>query len=264
MTIKDILKENKQYGQDSEVLLASVLEKDRSWLLAHGNDHLSKEDEKTFAALMDRRKTEEPVAYILGYQEFYGVPFKVNRNTLIPRPATEKLIDHVLDFLKTGEEEIRDADTEIVTVSKKFGDIADAMTIVDIGTGSGCIAVTLAHSLPQKSIMAVDSSAEALLVAEQNAKELLRNPKRIHFLKGNLLEPLQSLKQPFIVVSNPPYVPTLSKLDKSVRDFEPPSALYAGIEGTEVIENLWQQAKENPFCRGIVLECREEQTKKLV
>jgi release factor glutamine methyltransferase len=174
--------------------------------MAHGDELLSDELFLSYTELLERRRRGEPIQYITGETEFYGLPFRVNRNVLIPRPETEHLVEKVLalaaDFKKPR--------------------------IVDVGTGSGAIAVALAHKLPGSRISAIDISAPALAIARGNAE---RNgvADRIRFLRGNLLEPVAG-EQFEIVVSNPPYVAESDRasLAVEVRDYEPELALYAG------------------------------------
>lgn len=258
MTIAEILSQKGIATADLEVLLAHTLGKDRSFLTAHPEYALSDPEEKKIGEWTSRRKNHEPVAYITGEKEFYGRVFLVDPRVLIPRPSTEGLIDLTLDFLKTGREEKREVDSGIVAVAKKFGDLDDVRTIVDIGTGSGCIAITLALERPDLRIIATDINADALDVARKNAeKHGVSN--RIRFLHGKNLKPIQYLRNPFIIVSNPPYIPQETTLDKNVSEFEPSTALFAGSEGVDVIHQIIAAAKRHSYCRGLVLECLADQ-----
>ncbi len=158
----------------------------------------------------------EPIQYITGEAEFYGLPFRVTPEVLIPRPETEHLVEKVIELAANYPEP----------------------RIVDIGTGSGIIAVTVAHHLPHALIAATDLSSSALAIARENAK---RNgvAGRIRFLEGDLLAPV-SEGQFEIVVSNPPYVPEADRgsLAVEVRDYEPALALFAGEDGLEVFRRL--------------------------
>jgi release factor glutamine methyltransferase len=192
--------------RDAETLLLHLIQRDRTFMIANPLANLSAEGAVRYYALVERRLAGEPIQYITGETEFYGLPFRVNRNVLIPRPETEHLVEKVLalaaDFKKPR--------------------------IVDVGTGSGAIAVALAHKLPGARISAIDISAPALAIARGNAE---RNgvADRIRFLRGNLLEPVAG-EQFEIVVSNPPYVAESDRasLAVEVRDYEPELALYAG------------------------------------
>jgi release factor glutamine methyltransferase len=201
---------------DAESLLLHVLGRGRAFLLAHRDDLLDAEPAVRYLALVERRLAGEPIQYILGETEFYGLPFQVTRDVLIPRPETEHLVEKALE------------------IAASF----PRPRIVDVGTGSGAIAVALAHHLPQAAITAVDLSASALDLARHNAE---RNSvaSRIRFLEGDLLAPV-SREQFEIVVSNPPYVPTVDRasLAVEVRDYEPALALFAGGDGTDIYRRL--------------------------
>lgn len=173
---------------DAEVLLSFVLGKDRTWLLAHNTDTVPARAHKRFAALVKRRMTFEPIAYLTGEQEFYGRMFSVTKSVLIPRPKTELLIEEALAH---------------IPIDKKI-------LIADVGTGSGNIAVTLACERPRIRIIATDTSTRAINIAQKNAKRHGVNG-RIHFLHGSLLAPLRTTK-PDILLTNLPYVPASRKL----------------------------------------------------
>ncbi|WP_395046095.1 peptide chain release factor N(5)-glutamine methyltransferase [Flavobacterium sp.] len=150
-------------------------------------------------------KEQKPIQYILGETEFFGLPFYVNENTLIPRPETEELVDWIIKDLKI----------------KKFKDLK----ILDIGTGSGCIAISLAKNLPNASVFAIDVSEKALATAKKNVE---LNDVKVTFIEQNILE-TEDLNQQFdIIVSNPPYVRNLEKqeIHKNVLEYEPHLALF--------------------------------------
>lgn len=201
---------------DAETLLLHVVGKDRAWLIAHGDDELSDEDAARFSRLIERRFGGEPIQYITGEQEFYGLPFRVTPDVLIPRPETEHLVEKVLSLAAEFSEP----------------------RIVDVGTGSGAIAVVLAHQLPQAQIIALDISATALHVARGNAE---RNgvAERVRFVESDLLAAV-ALEKFKVVVSNPPYVPTTDResLSVEVREHEPGLALFAGDDGLDVYRRL--------------------------
>lgn len=202
---------------EAELLLAHVLQVERSWLYAHGEVELTDAQQSSFLALADRRQHGEPMAYLLGHREFYGRRFLVNPAVLIPRPETELLVETTLEKLKLP-----------------------AAAVIDVGTGSGCIALSLAAERPGWRVSAVDLSAEALAVCRRNA-ELLQLP-RVELLQGDLLAPIADRRFD-AVVSNPPYVaagdPHLARGDLR---FEPDLALSAGSHGLVVIRRLLEQA----------------------
>jgi len=202
---------------DAEALLLHIFrranpDRNSAWLAAHWNDQTGYGPE--LRILVERRCAGEPIQYIIGETEFYGLPFHVTRDVLIPRPETEHLVEKVL------------------SLAVRF----PATRIVDVGTGSGAIAVTLAHKLPQARITAVDLSARALAVAEGNAK---RNGVDLRFLEGDLLAPVAEERFD-IVVSNPPYVAATDRdtLSVEVREYEPALALFAGDDGLEIYRRL--------------------------
>lgn len=224
--------------RDAEALLLHHIGRNRAWLLAHGNEEFGGCTAIGYAALLDRRQRGEPIQYITGETEFYGLPFKVSPAVLIPRPETEHSVETILALCR-GIERPR---------------------IVDVGTGSGAIAVALAHSLPQSQVIAIDISADALEIATQNA-EANNLSDRVRFLLGDLLTP--ALGEHFdIAVSNPPYVSTNdgSTLDVEVRDHEPETALFAGPDGLAIYRRLIPQALEVLVPGGyIVLEIGYDQ-----
>jgi release factor glutamine methyltransferase len=200
--------------RDAELLLTHTLKKSRAWLLTHAEEKLSGEQEANYTALVSLRRKGEPIQYITGETEFYGLPFRVTPEVLIPRPETEHLVEKVIE-LAAGFEKPR---------------------IVDVGTGSGAIAVALAFKLPQASITAIDLSRSALAIALENAK---RNEVDLRFLEGDLLAPVAG-EYFEIVVSNPPYVPSVDRatLSVEVREYEPALALFAGDDGLDVYRRL--------------------------
>ncbi|MCH8980034.1 MAG: peptide chain release factor N(5)-glutamine methyltransferase [Armatimonadetes bacterium] len=195
---------------DAQVLAAHALGQDRSYVLAHGADEL---DLPHFDQLVDRRAEREPLAYILGWREFYGRRFVVTPEVLVPRQETETLIDHVLAP-------------------------AAALTILDVGTGSGCIAVTLALEMPKAKVTAVDVSEPALKVARSNAETLGAG---VEFLQSDLLVGVPD-REFDLVVSNPPYVASDDELMPEVRGHEPHIALFAGVDGLDVYRRLASEA----------------------
>lgn len=254
MTIKDVLAEAKIPRNEAEILLAHLVEKERSWLLAHHTEEIDATILNQFQKLVARRLAHEPIAYITGTKEFYGRTFMVTPDVLIPRPATEHLINAIDSFLEHTEKNIIDADTQVIIATKRLQN-ADPTTIVDIGTGSGCIAITAALAHPSKKIIATDISVNALEVARQNAEA---HQVEIDFRVGNLLEPISDVSEPFLLVSNPPYIPKTEKLMPDVEDYEPHQALFSGDDGADLLRLLVVQAALHPKCVGILVECRTE------
>jgi release factor glutamine methyltransferase len=208
-------------SRDAEALLLHVADRNKAWLMAHAEDELNFAQGASYAQMLDRRFCGEPIQYITGETEFYGLIFHVTPDVLIPRPETEHLVEKVLELASDFE----------------------APRIADIGTGSGCIAVALAHHLPRATITAIDISYSALNVARQNAA-LNDVDGRIRFLEGDLFAPVA--EESFdIVVSNPPYVAAseISNMPAEVRDHEPARALFAGPDGLSVYLRLIPAAK---------------------
>jgi release factor glutamine methyltransferase len=208
-------------GRDAELLMLHVLGKDKAWLMAHPHEILTAEDAVRYYALVDRRLDGEPIQYIMGETEFYGLPFQVNRDVLIPRPETEHLVEKVIEL-----------------AGGFHRSLIPQPRIVDVGAGSGAIAVTLTAKLAYAEITAIDISAAALAVARRNAKSNGVAGK-IRFLQGDLLAPVAEERFE-IVVSNPPYVPQGDRdgLAVEVRDFEPGLALFAGDTGLDIYRRL--------------------------
>jgi release factor glutamine methyltransferase len=200
--------------RDAEMLLMHALDRSRAWLIAHAEEELSSSQAAAYTALVSIRHKGEPIQYITGEAEFYGLPFRVTPDVLIPRPETEHLVEKVLSLAGRFEQPC----------------------IVDVGTGSGAIAVALAHELPHIQIAATDISSRALAIAEENAK---RNEVAVRFLLGDLLAPVAEERFE-IIVSNPPYVPTTDRatLSVEVREYEPALALFAGGDGLDIYRRL--------------------------
>jgi release factor glutamine methyltransferase len=204
--------------RDAETLLLHLVGRSRAWLIGHLDEECAECGSDRFGALLDRRRRGEPLQYIVGETEFYALPFWVTPDVLIPRPETEHVVERVLALA------------------------APRSRIVDVGTGSGAIAIALAHAIPGARITAIDLSEACLGVARRNAE---RNgvAERLSFLKGDLLAPVEG--EPFdVVVSNPPYVPQKDReaLAVEVREFEPALALFSGEDGLAIYPRLLRQS----------------------
>ncbi len=239
---------------DSEILLACVLQCDRTRLFAHPEQELSEEEERRFCAYRARREKGEPVAYIVGQKEFYGTTFFVDSSVLIPRPSTEALVEEAIAYLRHPSDVVRDVEPSVVVwVHAQHNE--KATRIVDVGTGSGIIACALADKthLP---VIATDVSDAALNIAQKNIEaHALRD--LVELRVGSLLEPVKGIRDPFLLVSNPPYVPTTFKLAGDTT-FEPRQALFGGEDGGDLVRALVEQATMHPYCVGWVIECRPE------
>jgi len=214
---------------DAQTLLLHLIGKDRAWLLSHPDEEFGGCKSIGYSQLIERRAAGEPIQYITGECEFFGLPFRVNRDVLIPRPETEHLVEKALELA---------------------ADFAQPR-IVDVGTGSGAIAVALAHKLPNAEVTAIDLSSAALQVAKGNA-ECNSVADRIRFLEGDLLAPVAGEQFEF-VVSNPPYVANGDRelLAAEVREHEPELALFAGSHGLDIYSRLapaaYQAVAPNAF-----------------
>jgi release factor glutamine methyltransferase len=210
---------------DAEVLFAHARKCQRIDLYAAFNEEPPEEVKAIFRDLVKRRASGEPVAYLVGKKEFFSLPFIVNQACLIPRNETEHIITECIDRIKKSQGPLR---------------------IADVCTGSGCIAITIAKECQRMnvpaSVIAIDLSPEALEIAKQNL-ELHKVQDRVEMIQADLLEAISDESCDFIL-SNPPYVSEeeYSKLDKSVRNYEPKMALVAGNSGTEIIQRLVDQA----------------------
>jgi release factor glutamine methyltransferase len=199
---------------DAEVLARHVLGWDRAQLLSHNRDATPAGFDERYQPLVDRRSRREPVALITGSREFWGRDFAVTPDTLVPRPDTELIVEEALRILPDR-----------------------ASTVIDVGTGSGCLAVTLAAERPRAVVVATDISREALLVARANAQRH-QVGDQVHFVQTDLGSGLR--KPADLIVSNPPYVPyrDAGSLPLDVSDYEPATALFGGPDGLAVIERL--------------------------
>lgn len=256
MTVAEALKGSGIELLEAEVLLSALLEHPRSWILAHPEYVLSEEQASQWTKVLQRRRGGEPVDYITGRREFYGRTFRCDPRALIPRPCTESLIAMTLDVLDDGEGRERVIDNGILGIAVTWDDACEVRTIVDIGTGTGCIGITLVLERPDHRVILTDRSSEALALATENAALLKAG---VEVRKGDALAPLHDLAEPFLIVSNPPYIPDADVLPHDVEAFEPRMALRAGADGGDVLHAIISQARSHPWCRGCVIECLESQ-----
>lgn len=216
---------------DAQVILAHTLGVNRAWLFAHGEEEMSARKAARFTDYIARRIAHEPVAYLVGHKEFYGIDLLVDKRVLVPRPETEMLVDEVLDEIESRANASADTST----------DAGRPVVVADIGTGSGAIALAIAANAEKARIYAVDISKDALKVAKVNARRL-DTRRQVTLLRGDLLEPLPSKVD--ILVANLPYIGTdeYHGLEPNVRLYEPKLALTSGDEGLDAIRSLLQQA----------------------
>lgn len=200
---------------DSIVLLEDIVKQDRSWLLAHPEHILPSTDLRKLERRLAQRKRHEPLAYIRGKTEFYGREFGINHKVLEPRPESETIID----------------------ICKQLS-LPKNTTIVDIGTGSGALAITVKLELPQTNVIATDFDPSCLRVASKNAQKL---QAQVRFLLGDLLSPLSSLDiKPTILLCNLPYVPDSFQINPAALQ-EPRVAIFGGRDGLDVYRRLFMQ-----------------------
>jgi release factor glutamine methyltransferase len=259
-TIKDILNWATEYLKncnissahlDSEILLSFILHRDRTYLYQNSKFKIQNSKIRRFEELIERRGRNEPVSYIIGEKEFWSLKFKVTHDTLIPRPETEILVQAVLDVISPP------SPPPLPAHKLCAGERIEVRgnNILDIGTGCGNIAVSVAVECHDCHILAVDKSDASLSVAKENA--IIHNVAgRITFLKGDLYSPFNPPLPPLvrggkggffdIIVSNPPYIPTedIKGLMPEVKDWEPIEALDGGKDGLEVIKKIINAAPE--------------------
>jgi release factor glutamine methyltransferase len=205
----------------AQSLLAAALKADRTYLIVNFKQQLTHEQFETFSDLLRRRTAGEPLQYITGSQEFFGLEFEVTPDVLIPRPESELIVE------------------EVIRLSRHL----TSPLIVDVGTGSGCLAVALAREIPTAQVTATDISAKAIEVAKRNARRHDVSD-RVRFLEGDLLEPVQTSPPADFIVSNPPYVAIseMGELQREVRDWEPHIALTDASDGLTFFGRLFSEA----------------------
>jgi len=208
---------------DAEILLAQAIGCKRIDLYVRHAEVPDEPVREKFRSLVKRRARGEPVAYLVGYKEFFSLNFAVDASVLIPRPDTETLADQAIRFLKTRG--------------------AASPKVLDLGTGSGCLAIVIAKLLPQSQVVAIDRSAAALAVARANAQKHGVD-SRVEFREGDLFQPLKSEDRFDLIVSNPPYIPSgdVQTLDADVKNHEPLAALDGGSDGLDFYRRIWPEA----------------------
>lgn len=200
---------------ESEILLCFVLQKGKEYLYQNPYIQLSAKQVKYFNNLIDQRQQNKPIAYITGNKEFYGINFQIHPQVLIPRPETEMLVEHALDFINQRKN----------------------IAILEIGSGSGCISLAILKNLPIEknlSIVAIDKSKQAILNSQLNSQVLACEDKRIQFKQIDFFKYQPPIKFD-LIISNPPYIPTeeISALAKDIIDYEPLLALDGGKDGLD-------------------------------
>jgi release factor glutamine methyltransferase len=196
-----------------ELLLMHVMEYNRTQLFMNMREELTPQQIEKFQLVVDQHRSGVPIQHIMGYEEFYGRKFIVNKEVLIPRPETEELVQGVIKRIK--EHFPKDQELQVI----------------DVGTGSGAISITLALEEPRLSVIGTDIAEQSLVVAQQNAKLL---GAKLEFSTGDLLKPIIEKKQTVdVVVSNPPYIPKDETLSDVVKDYEPHRALFGGEDGLD-------------------------------
>ncbi len=228
----------------SEMLLTHVLGGARIDLYANANRKATEEERETLRSLVKRTLEHEPVQYIVGKTWFNGLEFNVNSSTLIPRTCTETIVDQCVQRFKCNPHQTN---------------------IADIGTGTGCIAISIAKHLPHSSVLATDISEDALALGRENA-HLHSVSKQISFKQGDGLQPLDGLGIFDAICSNPPYIPDheFEKLDLNVKDWEPKIALSGGKNGLSIITPLIQKAPDHLKPGGMLLLEIAASTQKIV
>ncbi len=217
------LTERDRDGNAGELLLCYYLKKTRSQMLACMRDELDEETERLFREAVALHAVGKPVQYIIGSEEFYGRTFQVNEHVLIPRPETEELVLGTLE-----------------RIGKMFGE-SEGLPLLDVGTGSGAIAVSLKLENLNLQVTASDLSLKALNMARSNAADL---GAEVEFVQGDLLQPFIAAGRKFaVVISNPPYIPLADMEDMSVvvTEHEPHSALFAGEDGLDLYRRFMEE-----------------------
>jgi release factor glutamine methyltransferase len=260
---------------DARVLLEAAIDKKSAYIFAHPEMPITNAEYGKFRQYIRRRKKGEPIAYIFGHKEFYGYDFFVNKNVLIPRPETEFLVENALEFIKSRHKNNQPITEKIhenleIEKLKPVVRLVEPLKILDMGTGSGNIIISLVKSLQKENIYngvrshsnvdkfyACDISKKALTIAKKNAKKHKVN-KLIRFYRSDLFSNSHLPKKFDLIIANLPYVPKISqelkaKGRKSETDFEPQNAIFASENGTKIIKKFLGQAKNRTRDGGLIL-----------
>ena len=217
-------------GLEAEVLVRMVMGLDKADFIRDLREDVSLAQQQKICRFIERRQQKEPLAYITGRKEFFGLDFVVNQHVLVPRTETELIVEKVINYFNECQ--------------------SSTLKIVDIGTGSGVIGVSLSHNLSFCDVLCTDISPEALLVAQKNAE--IHNVEKVTFLEGDLLSPVHEKQD--VILSNPPYIPSdrISRLQEEVQR-EPIIALDGGDDGFKIIERLLLQSSKKLNNPGLIL-----------
>ena len=217
-------------GLEAEVLVRMVMGLDKADFIRDLREDVSLAQQQKICRFIERRQQKEPLAYITGRKEFFGLDFVVNQHVLVPRTETELIVEKVINYFNECQ--------------------SATLKIVDIGTGSGVIGVSLSHNLSFCDVLCTDISSEALLVAQKNAE--INNVDKVTFLEGDLLSPVHEKQD--VILSNPPYIPSdrISHLQEEVQR-EPIIALDGGDDGFKIIERLLLQSSKKLNNPGLIL-----------
>lgn len=217
--------------REAASLLAFALQKDKTFLVAHSEYNLSNEEEKRFYNFLDRRAGREPLQYITGRQEFYGLDFLVTSDVLIPRPETEIIVEQAIEILRPK----------------------DRARFCEIGVGSGCISISILHEIKKARAVGADISEKALQIAAKNA-ERHEVSRRLDLKISDVFAELENEKFD-LIVSNPPYIASeaIENLQLEVRDYEPRAALTDGENGLTIIERIVENAPRFLKSKGFLI-----------
>ena len=215
---------------DAQVLLAHILQQPRSWVLSHPETELSPPQTQALQNALTQLQQGSPLPYVIGHWEFFGLDFSVSPAVLIPRPETEELVEEALDWLR---------------------DKKDAR-VMDMGTGSGCIPISLARNTPNLSLLAVDRSSAALDIARQNAAKH-GVADRIEFIESNLFSNVETFERYNVIIANLPYIPTETLKTLDVYTREPTLALDGGADGLDLIRRFLADADRFLAPNGMML-----------
>ncbi len=221
-------------GLDAQMLLACLLDKPRSWVLAHSEEPLTRSQNAGLETLVARLEGGKPLPYIVGHWEFFGLEFEVTPDVLIPRPETEMLVERAIAWLRKSEPGSRE------------------LRVMDVGTGSGCIAISMAVNVVGLSITATDISFAALKVARRNA-EKMNVSRDITFLETDLFPNLAISDSFSLIVSNPPYIPSSTLYKIPVYGREPTLALDGGPDGLTLIRRILAEVPHQLIPGGLLL-----------